>query len=144
MFDDGDEILVEDANRMPKEILLTDHTGSFWDYETPLVSFADQYAMPLNRRAAHVPDVGAFADAYLSAFLVSFRRIQSEFRREQKAFLNLFMGCSWDERGSFADRWPKVLQRLDRTNPEQLAEAIRRHVIAVSCPARPDTTWAAS
>jgi len=130
MFDDGDEILVEDANRLPQEIVLTDHTGSFWDYETPLESFADQYAGPLNRRAAHVGDVGAFADAYLSAFLDSFRRIQNEFRREEKAFLNLFMGQSWDERGSFSDRWPKVLQRLNRTDPEQLAEAIHRYVIA--------------
>lgn len=129
MFDDGDEILIEDAQRMPKEIRLTDHTGSFWDYETPLEWFADQYATPLNRRAAHVPEVRAFAEAYLSAFLTSFRRIQDEFRREEKAFLNLFMGCSWDERGSFADRWPKVLQRLDRTDPVQLTETIRRYVL---------------
>lgn len=128
MFDDGDEILVEDADGMPKEILLTDHTGSFWDYETPLEHFAPQYALPLNCRAEHVPDAQAFADAYLSAFLASFRRIQDEFRRESKAFLNLFMGRSWDERGSFADRWPKVLQRLDRTDPEALTEAIRCHL----------------
>lgn len=131
MFDDGDEILIEDTARMPNEIRLTDHTGSFWDYETPLEWFADQYAAPLNRRAAYVLDVQAFADAYLSAFLTSFRRIQEEFRREEKAYLNLFMGCSWDERGSFADRWPQVLQRLDRTDPERLTEAIRGHVITV-------------
>ena len=134
LFDDGDEILIEEADRMPKEIVLTDHTGSFWDYETPLECFADQYAAPINRRA-HVPDVAAFAEAYLSEFLRSFRRIQEEFRRETKAFLNLFMGRSWDERGSFADRWPKVLRRLDQTEPEKLTEEIRRHIIRVAKPA---------
>jgi hypothetical protein len=76
-----------------------------------------------------VPDLAAFAEAYLSAILVSFRRIQDEFRRETKAFLSLFMGRSWDNRGSFADRWPKVLQRLDETDPEKLVAAIRRHII---------------
>jgi hypothetical protein len=129
MFDDGDEILIEDPERMPKEVVLADHTGSFWDYETPLEWFADQYATPIHRRAAVVPDAAAFAEAYLSAILVSFRRIQDEFRRETKAFLNLFMGRSWDNRGSFADRWPKVLQRLDETDPEKLVAAIRRHII---------------
>jgi hypothetical protein len=131
MFDDGDEILIEDAERMPQEIVLTDHTGSFWDYETPLAWFADQYAKPINRRAAVVPDPAAFAEAYLSALLLSFRRVQDEFHREKDAFLNLFVGQSWDERGSFADRWPKVLQRLAETDPEQLVAEIRRHIVTL-------------
>jgi hypothetical protein len=132
MFDDGDEILIEDSERMPREIVLTDHTGSFWDYQTPLVWFANQYATPINRRAPFVPDPVAFAEAYLSALLLSFRRVQDEFRREEDAFLNLFVGQFWDERGSFADRWPKVLKRLAETDPEQLVAEIRRHIVMVS------------
>ena len=65
MFDDGDEILIEEPDRMPKDIVLADHAGSFWDYGTPLEWFANQYAAPINRRTAVVPEPGGLCRGLL-------------------------------------------------------------------------------
>ena len=35
LFDDGDEIMIETDEGLPGELVVTDHTGSFVDYETP-------------------------------------------------------------------------------------------------------------
>ena len=32
IFDDGDEVILEDAAGMPSEIIVADHTGTFTDY----------------------------------------------------------------------------------------------------------------
>jgi hypothetical protein len=117
---------MEDDNGQLVEIVLSDHTGSFRDYTTDLEYFAAQYATPIHRRAEHVPDRQAFADAYVAAFQESFVRIQEQFRRQRTAFWTLFKGRPWDERGSFAFRWQKVLERLDRTDAAALARLIRQ------------------
>jgi hypothetical protein len=126
-FDDGDELLIEDPPGQPLEIVVSDHTGSFTDYKTDLEYFARQYAAPVLNRAEHLPDRAAFADAYVAAFLDSFTRIQEQFRSQRTAFWTLFKGRPWDEHGSFAFRWEKVLERLDHTDPVALARRIREH-----------------
>ena len=128
LFDDGDEVLIEDARRMPIDIVVADHTGTFNNYLCPLRDFAVEYAGPINRRAAHLPNLREFADAYLEGFLERFARIQDDYRRRKKAFDTLFKHCPRDEAGSFAYRWEKVLARLDGTVSLELARQIRAQV----------------
>lgn len=132
LFDDGDEILVEDADRMPKDIVVADHTGAFADFETPLTAWADEYAQPLIKRADNVPDFETFATAYLDAYVATFRRTQEDYRRRQRGFDTLFIYRPRQETGSFPYRWKKILQRLKTTDPSDLEQAVRSALMAKS------------
>ena len=125
IFDDGDEVVIEDAKGLPVEILLGDHSGSFGEYLQPLETFAPHYARPVNERAKFLADATAFADAYLNSFRNHFSYIQNDYRRRRRAFDNLFKHCRYDQGGSFAYRWEQVLRRLDTTNLEGVINAIR-------------------
>ena len=121
LFDDGDEVMVLDAEGMPHDIVVADHTGTFNDYGSPLAEFTMKYALPVTRRRSFLPDPAAFARAYCAAFEDRLQRIQDDYRRRRKAFDSLFLHLPSKEPGSFADRWKKVLARLDQTDPTALA-----------------------
>lgn len=130
VFDDGDEVILEDDNGLPREVLVVDQLGTFTDYKSELAVFADAYAKPLRKRWTLVVHPADFAAAYLQAFYERFTEIQQEYRRRRQAFDNLFAHRPWNEAGSFAYRWYRVLQRLDATDPRQLTDAIRQQVDA--------------
>ncbi len=114
LFDDGDEVLTEDAQGMPVEIKVADQTGTFVDYLKPLQVSAAAYADPVNRRVEYLPDPERFARAYLDAFVEKFFCVQEKYRRRRKAFDTLFKNRLYDADGSFAYRWEQVLKRLDQ------------------------------
>lgn len=133
LFDDGDEIIVEGSDGLPGELVLTDHGGAFADWRTPsLLAFARAYAKPANDRHADLQDPRAFAETYLTALGAEFRRIQADCRRRKRAFDALFKHLPFNEEGSFACRWVRVLARLDGTDEAQLTAEIRRHVVALA------------
>jgi hypothetical protein len=125
LFDDGDEVLIEDSAGVPADIVVADHTGTFNDYLSPLRNFAAEYAKPINRRIGHVPDRREFVEAYFDGFLGRFSRIQDDYRRRRKAFDTLFKYRPRNEAGSFAYRWERALARLDGTDPRELAHLFR-------------------
>lgn len=131
LFDDGDEVLVEDEHGVPVEIVVADQTGNFVDYKRELACAAPAYAAPINRRAPHAPDPERFARVYLDAFVRRFQSIQQQYRQRRRAFDSLFQDRPRDENGSIAFRWEKVLQRLDRSDPHELARIIRENVRAL-------------
>lgn len=124
LFDDGDEVIVEDATGMPCDLIVSDQTGTFVDYHRPLQGVASFYASPVNRRLEFVPDPETFARIYLTAFLKRFFNIQREYRKRRRAFDTLFKHRRRDEGGSFAYRWEKTLERLDHTDPRELQDLI--------------------
>ena len=128
IFDDGDEILVEDARGAPSQIVVADHAGTFVDCETDLAAYAAAYAAPVNTRCERLADAGAFANAYLEGLEDRFRHIQSEYIKHRRAFDALFRHQPQDP-GSLAWRWRHVLARLDRTDTDALVAAIARHVV---------------
>jgi len=132
VFDDGDEVVREDEDGLPAEILVGDHSGAFGDYQLPLKTFAAHYARPVNTRVKFVPDPIGFATAYLEAFRDQFLHIQGDYRKRRRAFDTLFKHCKYDTGGSFAYRWECVLRRLDQTNPYALVEAIRQQIWVLS------------
>jgi hypothetical protein len=128
LFDDGDEVMVLDADGMPQDIVVADHTGTFNDYACPLGEFTVKYALPVTRRRGYLRDPDGFAHAYCAAFEERIERIQEDYRRRRKAFDSLFLHLPAQEPGSFAYRWKRVLARLDETNPHTLTELVRGNI----------------
>ena len=132
VFDDGDEVVREGEDGLPMEIMEADHSGAFGEYKLPLETFAAHYARPVNTRDKVVPDPQGFATAYLDAFRDQFLHIQGDYRKRRRAFDTLFKHCKYDQGGSFAYRWERVLCRLDQTNPYALVEAIRQQIWVIN------------
>ena len=128
LFDDGDEVVVENDEGLPEALIVGDHSGAFREYERPLTDFAADYARPVNSRVTSVPHPRQFAEAYLEAFRQRFGHLQGDYRKRRRAFDTLFKHCKYDPEGSFAFRWECVLKRLDQTDPVALIEAVRRHI----------------
>ncbi|MCX6998414.1 MAG: hypothetical protein NTV49_15350 [Kiritimatiellaeota bacterium] len=128
LFDDGDEVIIEDSAGLPADLIVSDHTGTFTDFKTDLVQFAAAYAQPVNCRRAVLPDPAEFARIYLDALLQRLTHIQQEYRRRQRAFDTLFKLHSRNEPGAFAFRWERVLERLDHTDPAALVAAIGQKI----------------
>ena len=128
LFDDGDEVIIEDHAGRPVDVVVSDHTGTFTDFKTDLAQFAADYAQPVNRRRTVLPDPAEFARLYLDALLQRFTQIQQEYRKRRRAFDTLFKLHSRNEPGAFAFRWERVLERLDRTDPAALVAAIGQQI----------------
>lgn len=129
LFDDGDEIVVEDDNGIPSYIIIGDPTGSFGNYLSPLENFVESYAKPIIKRWNYLPEPLDFMEAYLDGFIYEFSEIQNEYRERRRAFDTLFKHRKRHEGGSLAYRWECVLQRLDNTNPMDIANLIRELTI---------------
>lgn len=129
IFDNGDEVVLEDAQGLPVDMMAADHTGAFADFETEMCQFAPAYAEPVNSRIQFVANPGAFAAEYIRACLANFARIQHEYRTRRRSFDSLFKDRPRDEAGSLAFRWERVLHRLDATDLDQLEAALRSNVI---------------
>ena len=128
VFDDGDEVIVENDGGLPVEVIVADQMGTFADYHTELEHFAAEYAGPVNRRLPLLSDPADFASLYVNAFVGRFSRIQLEYRKRKRAFDTLFKHRPRNEAGSFAYRWECVLDRLRRASPQDLGNVIRRHI----------------
>ncbi len=132
IFDDGDEVVQEDAERLPEKIVVVDQMGTFREYKLPLIAFAEAYAKPVNSRVQWEPRSlrcpVEFANAYLDAFLGRFTQIQQEYFRRKRAFDSLFRHQRRDPEGNFRYRWEMVLKRLQETDARSLTDAIRKHI----------------
>lgn len=126
LFDDGDEILIENESRSPARIVVSDHTGAFTDYDTPLTAWADQYVQPVLRRAEYVANLDALASAYVEACVAAFAATQEEYRERRSAFDLLFKHRPREQAGSLGYRWERVLHRLQNTDVGHLRRALLR------------------
>jgi hypothetical protein len=130
IFDDGDEVVIENKVGMAVEIIVADQTGTFTDFRRSLAETAPAYAAPVNKRRAWVAHPAAFAQAYLEAFEERFTYLQWEYRRRKRAFDNLFKHQPPVEGGNLSYRWLRVLERLNQSDPKALTELIRKHIEA--------------
>ena len=126
LFDDGDEVMIEDEFGIPKDIVVSDHTGTFTEYQSDLDTFAMAYAHPILHRITYFPYPRDVIETYLNTFAERFSHIKQDYLLRKRAFDTLFKHCPRDERGSFAYRWERVLDRLSRTDPVALGAAIRK------------------
>ncbi len=120
LFDHSYEIVLCGDDGLPTSIRVTDHAGSFVDYERELADSVADYAEPVKDRKAYVTDYEAFAAAYVDSFAAKVAEVQSAYRARRKAFDGLFADRPFDTNGSGAYRWSRALARLDRAEPEAL------------------------
>jgi hypothetical protein len=132
VFDDGDEVVRENGEGLPTEILVGDHSGAFGEFRGPIELFAAHYARPVNVRARYLTDLRAFAETYLGALRAHFVHIQEDYRKRRRAFDTMFKHCKYDENGSFAYRWECVLRRLDKANVDAVIGKIREHITVLN------------
>lgn len=125
VFDEGDEVVVEDAAGLPEAIVICDHSRSFGNYLTPLAQLAAAYGRPVKARAHQVPEPRAFADAYVQALAERLTEMQAAYRENPNAFRTLFQHLPVDPAGSFGFRWLKVLERLEQCDPAAVAAVVR-------------------
>ena len=132
VFDDGDELVIENAHDIPEQIIVTDHTGTFNDCQRHLAELLPAYAQCVEKRATFVPNARAFAEVFVHAFEKRFDRIQSDYRKRRRAFDTLFRhkrphGES-EQRGSFNQQWECTLARLDATDATHIFGEFRKRL----------------
>ena len=120
LFDHNYEMLKCGADGLPESIKVTDHAGSFVNYEKELDEFVCDYAEAALSRRDLVPDFAAFASTYAAALAGKVAEVQSSYRARRPAFDGLFADRPFDTNGSGAYRWSRALARLDRADPEAL------------------------
>ena len=124
LFDQNYEVLRLGDDGLPVEVRVTDHAGSFTDYESPLDVLAKDYAAAAIRRREFVADFAAFSNAYVAGFRRRLVEVQNAYRARRKAFDSLFADRPYDTNGSGAYRWACALRRLDACDPDRVANAL--------------------
>ena len=130
VFDHSYEIVLCGEGDMPESIRITDHVGTFVDYERELSEGIADYADVAISRRALVPNYAAFADAYVNAFVGKVAEVQQTYRARRRAFDGLLADRPFDTNGSGAYRWSRALARLDHADIEELRAILTK---AVSC-----------
>jgi hypothetical protein len=130
LFDGDYEMLLCGPDGLPSAICVTDHAGSFVDYEGDLADRVAAYAQPVCARRTLVPNAADFATTYVEAFVAKIVEMQAAYRARRRAFDELFGDRPFDTNGSGAYRWSCALARLDRAQPEE----VRRKLLdAIQC-----------
>lgn len=130
LFDNNYEIVVMGEDGLPAEVRVTDHAGSFTDYERPLDARVPDYAGFAKRREKYLKEYPQFVDAYVEGFRRRLAETQDAYRARRRAFDNLFSDRPYDTNGSGAYRWACTLRHLDACDPEALAKALKA---AIGC-----------
>ena len=130
LFDKNYEVVKIGEDGMPSEIVITDHAGSFVNYEHDFEDFVSQYSGFVRRRKGLVDDLAGFGAAFVEGFRRKLIETQQAYRARKLAFDELFSDRPYDTNGSGAYRWAKILQRLNACDPERVAAILKE---AVSC-----------
>jgi len=126
MFDDGDEVIeLDEATNMPIELTVSDHTGTFNNYEKPLFESVTAYAQCILKHSSRSRKPDIFIEEFLHSFGKKFLWTQTEYAKRKRAFDRLFIDLPMDAAGSLAYRWDRVLKRMEETNVDELTTSIR-------------------
>ena len=124
LFDKNYEVLQFDSSGIPSRLVVTEHTGSFVNYQHSFEESVAPYANVVRRRLSFVSDPAAFTSAYVSQFEKTLASVQAKYRSRRRAFDCLFVNRPFDVAGSGAYRWAKILERLDRCDSAGVAKAL--------------------
>jgi len=130
LFDRQYEVVRNGEDGMPSEILITDHAGSFVDYEGDLAANVSAYASFAKRRETFVSEYRQFALAYVEGFRRRLAEVREAYLARKTAFDELFSDRPYDTNGSGAYRWSCALKRLETCDPDRLAAILKE---AVGC-----------
>lgn len=130
LFDKNYEVLQLGPDGLPTEVKITDHAGSFVNYEHNFEDYVSQYARVVVSRKSYVDDFATFAAAYVEGFSRRLIEVQAAYRARKSAFDNLFSDRPYDTNGSGAYRWAKTLERLNACDPKRVASILKE---AIGC-----------
>ena len=130
LFDKNYEIVKLNAEGIPCEIAVTDHAGSFVNYEHDFEDYVAQYAAAVTRRKPYVSEYVNFAAAYVEGFRRKLGVVKTAYLSRKNAFDELFIDRPYDTNGSGAYRWAKALRRLANCEPERVASILKE---AIGC-----------
>ena len=130
LFDQNYEVVRLGDDGLPRKVKVTDHAGSFVNYEDDYETYVDQYAAFARRRKDYVSDYGVFVDAYVGGFLRKLEETQAAYRARRRAFDELFADRPYDTNGSGAYRWACALKRLDACDPQKVVGILKA---AIGC-----------
>ena len=130
LFDKQYEVVQIGADDMPSEIKVTDHAGSFVNYEHPLNDYVAQYANFARRRQKYVVEYPLFVEAYVEGFRRKLVEIKRAYEARRSAFDKLFEDRPYDTNGSGAYRWACILKRLEACDAEEVVSILRA---AIAC-----------
>ena len=128
LFDTSYEVVRLDEDGLPRKVKITDHAGSFVNYEQDFTAYVDKYAQPVIRRKDYVTDYTGFAAAYVEGFRRKLTEVQNAYRARKGAFDELFSDRPYDTNGSGAYRWACALRRLDACDPEAVTRKLAQAV----------------
>lgn len=130
LFDKNYEVVKQGEDGLPAEIIITDHAGSFVNYEHSLGDYVAQYAAFARRRQPYVAEFKQFAEAYVEGFRRRLNEVKNAYLSRKTAFDGLFSDRPYDTNGSGAYRWKCILKRLAEEDPEALAAKLKK---AIEC-----------
>ena len=125
LFDTSYEVVRLGDDGLPRKVKITDHAGSFVNYEQPCEEYVAQYARAVLRRKDYVTDYALFASDYVEGFRRKLVEVQESYRARKNAFDELFSDRPYDTNGSGAYRWACALKRLDACDPDRLAAILK-------------------
>ena len=125
MFDQYYEVLRLGEDGLPEEVKITDHAGSFVDYERPFEEYVGEYAEVVKRRQRFVSEYANFAAAYLEGFKRKLSEVKLAYISRKSAFDALFHDRPYDTKGSGAYRWGCALKRLEAADVDKVTGILK-------------------
>ena len=128
LFDKNYEVVKLNADGIPCEIAITDHAGSFVNYEHHFEDYVSQYSRVVTRRKDYVSQYANFAAAFVEGFRRKLIETKMSYLARKKAFDELFCDRPYDTNGSGAYRWTKSLERLANCDPEHVTAVLKESI----------------
>lgn len=129
-FDDGDEVIQLDRDKLPERLVISETTGSFTDSTTPVRVLLSQCLKHLaahlakaRRRGVTRADLKAAVEAFSEGLTGEIERMQALLQDPSMDLRSLFANSS-AEPGSVRARWDNMLNRLAATEAAAIREAI--------------------
>jgi hypothetical protein len=129
-FDDGDEVIQMNAEKLPERLIISETTGSFTDSTTPIRVLLHQclghlavHLKKARERGISDEDLRAAIEAFTGALRTDIERMQALLGERSTALHSLF-GDQTSEPGSVRARWKSMLERLATTDTGELADAV--------------------
>lgn len=129
-FDDGDEVIQLDRDKLPERLVISETTGSFTDSTTPVRVLLSQclghlaaHLAKARRRGVTRADLKAAVEAFSEGLTGEIERMQALLQDPSMDLHSLFANSS-AEPGSVRARWDNMLNRLTATEAAAIREAI--------------------
>jgi hypothetical protein len=129
-FDDGDEVVQLDSEKLPDQLVICETTGSFTDWTTPIVALLPQCMVRLaahlekaRRKGCSPEDLKSAIESFAEALVAEIARMQSLLNSGSAALRSLFDARSAEPR-SVRARWDSMLDRLAAANIAEIQQTV--------------------